>query len=94
MMKIDDLLGFKRSFNDLSPRPMLDHGLVEFHADEMAESWKFDPVLPDSFLERYFEYREGEYIPRKKPLSEKSAYRRAKQNRRDSRYRSSTDTNS
>jgi hypothetical protein len=84
---INDLRGFKGGFNDRRPLPLREHGLIEFHADEMAEKWGFDPVLPHAFLCRDFNIDcEGEYVPRKRPRNEKRAHNKAKRIRRDSLY--------
>ena len=77
-MKREDLNEFK----DLEQFPMLDNGLVEFHADKMALRWGFDPVLIHAFLFQRYNDREGKYVLRKKPRNETRAYNRAKKEHR------------
>ena len=73
----DDLEGSK----DLVDLPLRDHGLVELHADEMAQRWGFDPFLVRAFLRRYFYVRGGEYIRLKRTKNETWASKNAQWDR-------------
>lgn len=84
-MTVEDLRGIVLDQSQICGR-LRDDALIEIHADETMTTWGFDYVVPSAYLWQHYDFKNDDYIRRKKPRDQVRSYKAAKRDRGLNRY--------